>query len=136
MGTPALEQLWGILNLGDRSLTLQSIDKVFPLIIQDPGFEQKGVVTPLPGNYRVPPSISSNVSFSIPLLQRHASISVTFQHNPTPSDHLTVKNAWEGDTFSRHLEFNALPPHLVDNHSVMVGLQLHRHAFVLWHLVN
>ena len=58
LGTPALEQLWGILNLGDRSLTLQSIDKVFPLIIQDPSLEQKGVVTPLPGNYRVSPSIS------------------------------------------------------------------------------
>ena len=36
LGTPALEQLRDFFNLGDRSLTFQSIDKVFSLIIQDP----------------------------------------------------------------------------------------------------
>ena len=102
LGTSALEQLRGILDLGDMSLNLQSIGKVFPLIIKDPGLGQKGVVIPLPGNFCVPESISSNVPSSVPLLQHLASSSVTFQHNPTPSDRLTVKDAWEGDTFSRH----------------------------------
>ena len=40
LGTPALEKLRGILDLGDRSLTLQAIGKVFPLIMQDPGLEK------------------------------------------------------------------------------------------------
>ena len=68
------------------------------------------MVTPLPGNFRIPPSISSNVPSSIPLLQHLASSSVTFQHNPISFDRLTVKDAWEGGTFSRHLEFNG--PHI------------------------
>jgi len=110
LGTPALEQLRGILDMGDRSLNLQSIGKVFPLIMQDPGLGKKGEVTPLPGNFCVPESISSNVPSSVPLLQHLASSSsVTFQHNPTPSDQLTVKDAWEGDTFSRNIEFNGPP---------------------------
>ena len=109
LGTPALEQLKGLLNLGDWTLTLQLINKVFPLIIQDPGLGQKGVVTLLPGIFRVPPSISSNVPSSVPLLQYPASSFITFQRNPTLSDRLTMKDAWEGDTFSKHLKFNGLP---------------------------
>ena len=133
--TPTFDQLKGILKLGGRNLTLQLLNKVCPLIMQDPSHGQKIMVTLLPGNFRMSQSISSNVPSSVPLLQHLASSSVIFQHNLTPSDRPTVKIAWEGGTFSIYLEFNG-PPHLIDNPFVMVSLQLHLPAFVHWHLVK
>lgn len=57
LGTPVIEMLKCLLDLGDRTLNFWLVNKILHLTMQDPGLGHKGVLIPLPGNFSVPSSI-------------------------------------------------------------------------------
>ena len=129
LGTPFLEQLKGILDLGDRALKLRLISKTLPLVMKKPALRVRGHVVPLPCNFSIFPSISFNIPPSVPILQHLSeSSSVDFLHHPTPSDCLTVNDAREGEPSPGHWSL-MVPPLMLDNYSVIVGSHLRHLVF-------
>ena len=68
LGTPFLEQLQSILDLGNQTLNLKLIRIAIPLVAQDSGLGYKGVVEQLLSNLNVFPSIPSNFPSFVPIM--------------------------------------------------------------------